>query len=115
VEATFHGVCQVCSRRLDFPADLTGLTRPCPHCGRDTRLKPAPVDLLDAAAEPIQARISIESSAPKGPHQVDQTELRLKRSILRLTVVTMILIGVLLGLVAVANWLTKLMPSSQGQ
>lgn len=98
------GVCQVCGRRLEYPVERNGQWEDCPRCGKRTRLKPAPIELLEAAPpdEPPPAPPLPETIKTPPP---DETQRRLRRSYLKLALLTVILTGVLLGLVWVAEWL----------
>ncbi|MCX8155143.1 MAG: hypothetical protein N3J91_01615 [Verrucomicrobiae bacterium] len=104
------GVCQVCGRRVEFPSEHSGQSATCPHCGRTTRLKPAPVELLEAAPpepgapSPSPALQPASSSAP----EPDPVQRRLRRSYLKLLVLTVILVALLVGLVWIAEWLHTL-------
>lgn len=104
------GVCQVCGRRLEFPPEQSGQSTACPHCGRATRLKPAPVELLEAAPTgPLTSPASpLISPPPSSAPEPDAVHRRLKRSYLKLLILTVIFLGVLLALVWVAEWLHAL-------
>jgi DNA-directed RNA polymerase subunit RPC12/RpoP len=97
------GVCQVCGRRLEFSVEHSGQSITCPHCGRTTRLKPAPPELIEAAPPEVIPPQPLAASETEP--EPDATQRRLQRSYLKLAIVTVILVAILIGLVQVAEWL----------
>lgn len=100
-------MCQICGRRLEFPPERSGGWAVCAHCGQSTRLKPAPPELWEAAPpdHPPQAMAACAPPATDEAAEADATLRRLRRSYLTLLVVAVILLGVLIGGVWVAEWL----------
>jgi hypothetical protein len=101
------GVCQVCGRRLQFPPERSGEWSVCPHCGRQTRLKPAPPELLEAAPPelPVASPDTSVSAVGESQSESDATLRRLKRSYLTLLMVAVILLGLCVAVVWIAEWL----------
>jgi predicted nucleic acid-binding Zn-ribbon protein len=96
-----QGVCSQCGGAFEFALESMGLVQPCPRCGQATRLVPAdPQALEQLPVVPANAESDAEEDGA------------LRRQWLKLTIVTVILVAVLVGLVVAAKKLPSLKPKS---
>lgn len=99
MEPHLKGACQKCGGPLEFPAESSGASSQCPHCGQETRLKPGPVNFED----PIVS----EALLPELPEAADEPS-PWRKPIIKVAIVTAILAVVLVVLIVAAEWLSRL-------
>lgn len=109
-----QGVCQFCGRVIEFPVEAVGTVIPCPHCGRETKLKPAPIELIEAAPKSVPDAAAPAEEVPPAVGE-DDPDARLRRKVRQLVFTTVILVAVLVFLIVAAEWLSRIVHPTPSQ